>query len=100
MNFNIKETGKEFEWGHERQAVRSLYEQLQGLKDKRNRGGIRYPLAVQLVMVIVAKQSGEDDVRGIAKWIKYRARAIVSANRPIRIIVPRKNAHDPCSTPR
>jgi predicted transposase YbfD/YdcC len=79
MNFSIEGTGKEFEWGSEGQGVRSLYEGLQELKDKRKRRGIRYPLAVLLVMVIVAKLSGEDEVRGIADWLKYRARAFAEA---------------------
>jgi predicted transposase YbfD/YdcC len=73
MNFSIEGTGQEFEWGDEGQGVRSLYEQLQALKDKRKRRGIRYPLAVLLVMVIVAKLSGQDEVRGIAEWIGHRA---------------------------
>lgn len=79
MNFTIEETGTEFEWGSEGQGVRSLYEHLQTLKDHRKRRGIRYPLAVVLVMVIVAKLSGEDEVRGIAEWIGHRAAAFKSA---------------------
>src|SRR5438477_1694547 len=79
MNFSIEGTGTEFEWGNEGQRVRSLYEQLQKLKDKRKRRGIGYPLAVVLVMVIVATLSGEDEVRGIAEWIRLRAAAFRSA---------------------
>jgi predicted transposase YbfD/YdcC len=52
---------------------------LQSVPDKRKRRGIRYRLAVILVMVIVAKLSGEDEVRGIAEWIKHRAEAFASA---------------------
>jgi len=77
MNFNIEAAGTEFE--KDREEVRSLYERLQELKDKRKRRGIRYPLAVVLVMVIVAKLSGEDEVRGIAEWIAHRAAAFRSA---------------------
>src|SRR5215217_223041 len=79
MNFSIEGVSTEFEWGHEGQGVRSLYEQLQALKDKRKRRGIRYPLAVLLVMVIVAKLSGQDEVRGIAEWIGHRAAAFTRA---------------------
>lgn len=79
MNFNIETGGKAFEWGEEGQRVKSLYERLQTVADKRKRRGIRYPLAVILVMVIVAKLSGEDEVRGIAEWIKHRAEAFGSA---------------------
>ena len=55
------------------QEVKTLYERLKGLSDKRKRRGIRYPLAALLAMVIVAKLSGEDGVRAIAEWIRYRA---------------------------
>jgi predicted transposase YbfD/YdcC len=79
MNFNIETGGKTFEWGEEGQGVKSLYERLQTVADKRKRRGIRYPLAVILAMVIVAKLSGEDEVRGIAEWLKHRAKAFASA---------------------
>ena len=79
MNFSIEPSEKAFEWEREGQGVRSLYERLQALKDKRKRRGIRYPLAVVLVMVIVAKLSGEDEVRGIAEWIGHRATAFANA---------------------
>src|SRR5271165_5558774 len=78
MNFNIETGGKGSEWGEEGQGVKSLYERLQTVADKRKRRGIRYPLAVILVMVIVAKLSGEDEVRGIAEWLKHRAEAFAS----------------------
>ena len=55
------------------QAVKTLYERLKDLPDKRKRRGVRYPLATLLTMVIVAKLSGEGGVRAIAEWIKYRA---------------------------
>jgi predicted transposase YbfD/YdcC len=75
MNFTIETGGKGFEWGEQGEGVKSLYEHLQSVPDKRKRRGIRYPLAVVLVMVIVAKLSGEDEVRGIAEWIRHRADA-------------------------
>ena len=79
MNFKIETGGKRFGWGSQGEGVRSLYEQLQRLPDKRKRRGIRYPLAVLLVMVIVAKLSGEDEVRGIAEWVNHRAEAFATA---------------------
>jgi len=42
MNFNIETGGKAFEWGEEGPGVKSLYEQLQSVPDKRKRRGIRY----------------------------------------------------------
>jgi hypothetical protein len=52
--------------------VGSLYAQFQGLKDKRKPRGLRYPLVVILVMMVMAKLSGEDRPSGIADWVKYR----------------------------
>src|SRR5260221_868997 len=57
----------------EKVEVKSLYERLKQLKDKRKRRGIRYPLAVALVMIVVAKLSGQDEIRGIAEWVRLRA---------------------------
>jgi len=53
--------------------VKTLYERLKTLGDKRKRRGGRYRLAALLVMIIVAKLSGVDEVRAMAEWIRYRA---------------------------
>jgi predicted transposase YbfD/YdcC len=52
--------------------VGSLYEHLQSLTDRRNPKGVRYPLAVALVFIILAKLAGEQEPRGIAQWIALR----------------------------
>jgi hypothetical protein len=56
--------------------VGSLYDRLQGLEDQRQRRGIRYPLAVILLMVLLAKLAGEDTPHGIAAWLKHRREGI------------------------
>ena len=53
--------------------VGSLYAHLQELKDNRKARGIRYPLVVILVMMVMAKLCGEDTPSGIADWVKHRA---------------------------
>lgn len=53
--------------------VGSLYAHLQGLQDRRKPRGIRYPLVVILVMMVMAKLCGEDTPSGIAEWVKHRA---------------------------
>jgi predicted transposase YbfD/YdcC len=50
----------------------SLYDRLQGLEDQRQRRGIRYPLRVVLVMIVLAKLAGEDTTHGMAAWLKHR----------------------------
>lgn len=52
--------------------VGSLYERLELLTDRRDPHGIRYPLAVVLVFVLLAKLAGEDEPRGIAQWVDFR----------------------------
>jgi len=52
--------------------VGSLYEHLEALKDRRDPHGVRYPLAVVLVFVILAKLAGEQEPRGIAQWVELR----------------------------
>src|ERR1044071_10063918 len=52
--------------------VGSLYEYLDNLNDRRDPKGVRYPLAVALVFVILAKLAGEQEPRGIAQWVELR----------------------------
>jgi len=53
--------------------VGSLCAALGQLQDKRKRRGIRYSLAVILTLVVLAKLAGEDELAGIAEWVKLRA---------------------------
>lgn len=52
--------------------VGSLYEHLEKLTDHRDPRGLRYPLAIALVFVILAKLAGEQEPRGIAQWVELR----------------------------
>ena len=52
--------------------VGSLYQRLESLNDNRDPHGVRYPLPVAMVFVILAKLAGEDHPRGIAQWIELR----------------------------
>jgi len=54
-------------------CVGSLYERFEKLSDSRSRQGLRYSLAVVLVLIVMAKMSGEDQPSGIAEWAKFRA---------------------------
>lgn len=51
----------------------SLLRRLQTLTDSRSRKGLRYPLAFVLLLIVLAKLSGEDKPSGIADWVKSRA---------------------------
>jgi predicted transposase YbfD/YdcC len=52
--------------------VGSLYDYLENLKDRRDPRGVRYPLALALVFIILAKLAGEQEPRGIAQWVALR----------------------------
>jgi len=51
----------------DRNELQTLYEQLAELTDRRKRRRRRYPLAVILTRVVLAKLCGENEVRGIAE---------------------------------
>src|SRR5215210_2195271 len=59
--------------------VGSLYEHLEKLNDSRDPHGLRYPLAVALVFVILAKLAGEQEPRGIAQWVALRKELLCDA---------------------
>jgi predicted transposase YbfD/YdcC len=50
----------------------ALYVQLQGVKDRRHRRGVRYPLAAILMIGILAKLAGQTSSRAIAEWAQLR----------------------------
>lgn len=54
----------------------SLYKKLLALSDTRKPRGLRYQLPVILVLMILAKLSGEDTPSGIAEWAQYRAETL------------------------
>jgi predicted transposase YbfD/YdcC len=57
--------------------VGSLYARLQGLSDKRKRRGLRYSLAMILVIIMLAKTCGESHPSGIAEWAQHRTGLLV-----------------------
>ncbi len=68
--------------------VGSLYEHLESLNDRRDPHGIRYPLAIALVFVILAKLAGEQEPRGIAQWVDLRKELLKEALHFDRDTVP------------
>lgn len=61
------------------EAASTLYEALSQIKDPRRRRGVRYPLAVILTVIVLAKLSGETELRGIAQWAQYRVAELSKA---------------------
>jgi len=54
--------------------IGSLYAQLEQLKDSRKPRGLRYPLVTVLVLFVLAKLCGQDQVSGIAEWVQHRGK--------------------------
>jgi len=52
--------------------VASLYARLESLTDTRDRRGLRYPLPLILVALVLGKLAGEDKPEGIAAWAQLR----------------------------
>ncbi len=68
--------------------VGSLYEHLENLTDRRDPRGVRYPLALALVLIILAKLAGEQEPRGIAQWVGLRKEMLKEALHFDRDTVP------------
>ncbi len=56
--------------------LQNMYEQLQRLPDQRKRRGVRYPLALLLLIAILAKLTGHSRVRAVADWAKLGAQEL------------------------
>ncbi len=52
--------------------VRELWQRLAQLPDRRRARGKRYPLPLLLVLLVLAKLSGQDRPSGIADWVAHR----------------------------
>lgn len=65
-----------------------LYAYLERLRDGRDPRGVRYQLADALTLIILAKLGGEDEPRGIADWLKHRAKMLVKALKLPRSSMP------------
>ncbi|HBY94682.1 MAG TPA: hypothetical protein DEP84_12100, partial [Chloroflexi bacterium] len=50
----------------------SLGAALEGVRDRRQRRGVRYQVAVVVTVMILAKLAGEQTMSGIAQWARWR----------------------------
>ncbi|MGQ0602498.1 MAG: ISAs1 family transposase, partial [Anaerolineales bacterium] len=73
--------------------VTSLWGFLAQGPDQRQRQGVRYPLVVLLVLSVLAKLAGEDEVTGIAEWVRWRAAWWVSALHLKRPSLPHRTTY-------
>ena len=71
--------------------ISQLREQLAKIPDKRYARGKRYSLAVLLLVIILAKLSGENTPTGISEWAKLRKKELQSFFKYSREIKPGHN---------
>jgi len=73
--------------------VGSLYAHFRTLADRRKPKGLRYELALILVLLVMAKICGEDRPSGIAEWAKHRAEMLVEMLRLKRKEMPHHSTY-------
>jgi len=71
--------------------IGALVRQFHQIPDQRNRRGKRYPLPFILVVIVMAKLSGQNKPSGIAEWVDLRRRQLVTAFNCQRKTVPSLN---------
>src|ERR1700693_2905882 len=74
-----------------RYALGSLYDRFQRLSDPRKAKGKRYSLLTLLVVIFLAKLSGQDKPGEIADWAKNHADALVRMLQLRRSCMPHHN---------
>jgi predicted transposase YbfD/YdcC len=57
-------------------SVDSLIAALHQISDPRKARGVRYPLVELLVLLILAKLGGEDNLKGMAEWVRLRGECL------------------------
>lgn len=72
MNYTMLENPKELAGWQTESEVLSIYTTMQQLSDTRRKQGKRYPLALVLTYVLLAKAAGETTLQAIAEWIRLR----------------------------
>jgi predicted transposase YbfD/YdcC len=73
--------------------IGSLYAHFRTLSDKRKRRGVRYSLALILMIIMLAKICGENHPSGIAEWAKHRAEMLVDILKLKRKTMPHDSTY-------
>ena len=71
----------------------SLYSYFAQLTDKRKPKGLRYPLALILTLLVLAKLAGQDRPSGIAEWVQNRAELLAKAMKLKRAKMPHHSTY-------
>ncbi len=90
MNYSMLEEARELAGWQTESEVLSMYTAMQQLKDARRKQGKRYPLALVLTYLLLAKAAGETTLQAIAEWIRLRGSWLQE-------ILPEVRATFPCA---
>lgn len=83
------ETNELAEWDGQAEAL-SIYQAMQQVKDTRRKQGKRYPLALVLTYILLAKSAGETTLLAISEWIRLRGAWLQG-------VLPQAGPHFPCA---
>ena len=74
--------------------VGSLVGVLHQIKDPRAARGVRYSLVTMLVLLILAKLSGQDGMKGISEWVRLRGQHLVKLLNLSRETMPHQTTYE------
>jgi predicted transposase YbfD/YdcC len=74
--------------------IGSLRAGLHKLKDPRKAQGIRYRLVDLLTLLILAKLGGEDEMKGMAEWVRLREETLIRLLNIRRCRLPHQTTYD------
>lgn len=72
------------------EEILSIYHEMQQLSDTRRNQGKRYPLALVLTYILLAKAAGETTFQAISEWIRLRGAWLQE-------VLPQAGPHFPCA---
>src|SRR5216683_1224266 len=72
MNAIIQNEAMELGGWDGQAEAHSIYEAMQQLKDKRRKQGKRYPIALIMTYLLLAKAAGETTLQATSEWIRLR----------------------------
>lgn len=90
MNYTMVEEARELVGWQTASEVLTIYTEMQQLTDQRRKQGKRYPLALVLTYVLLAKAAGETTLQAIAEWIRLRGSWL-------QVMLPGVRASFPCA---
>lgn len=74
--------------------VGSLMEVLHHVQDPRTARGVRYSLVSLLVLLILAKLSSQDEMKGMSEWVQLRSQKLAELLNLSRLSMPHQTTYE------